>query len=114
MSVGALGHRDRCAEVGKHGQRVLRGICHRAHEHGVARPGEAIQGGEIRHQAGAERIQVDVADHLQEVRLLFDERGLETVLEEVAGAPVLPIEGDGVAGEQAAHARGPGSSRACV
>lgn len=42
----------------------------------------------------------------------FDEDGLEAVLEETAGAATAVFEGDGVAGQQASHQRGPGRGTA--
>jgi hypothetical protein len=53
-----------------------------------------------------ERIQVEIADQLQEIRLFVHHDGPIAILEEMAGAPVAPIESARVPGQEAAHAAG--------
>lgn len=52
---------------------------------------------------GAERIEVDVADELQEIGLLLAEDGLVAVLEQVAGPLVAPVVPDRVGRQKAPH-----------
>jgi hypothetical protein len=49
------------------------------------------------------RVKMDVADQFQEVRILFIDDGSVAVLEEVAGAFVAFVEGDGVTGHEFSH-----------
>ena len=87
----------------------LSGARHGPQEGAVAGPGEAVQGMEIRDDLRAERIEVEIADEFQEVRLLLHDDGLVPVLKEVPHPVMVPIEGPGVAGEQGAHAAGEGA-----
>ena len=74
----------------------------------VAGPGVAVEGPEVRDDPRAERVQVDVADQLQPVRLPLHHDGLVAVLEEVADPLMPPVEGAGVPGQEAPHAPGQG------
>jgi len=65
---------------------------------------------EIGDYPGAERIQVNIADELQKVRLLLDDDRLVPVLEKVPCAFVAAVEGSGVTSEQAPHAPRQGAS----
>ena len=59
----------------------------------VAAPGVPLQGAEILDHAGAQGVQVEVADEFQEVGLLLHDNGFEPVLEQVAHPVVSPVEG---------------------
>jgi hypothetical protein len=54
-------------------------------------------------EAGAHRIQRDVAVHLEQVSLIDDVLGHEAPTEEVAATIVLPVEPLGVAAAKAPH-----------
>ena len=62
-----------------------------------------IERWKIAHDAGPERVEMDVADEFEEIRLLFHHGGFVTVLEEMAGAVVPAVEGAGVSGEERPH-----------
>jgi hypothetical protein len=62
----------------------------------------------------AEGIEVDVANQLRKVGIFVADDGFVTVLEEVAGAVVAEVEGDGVAGEEPAHELGEGGHPGAV
>ena len=67
---------------------------------------DTAPGAEVRDDLRAQRIEVEVADELQEVRLLLHHDGLVPVLEEVAHPLVAAVEGPGIAREQTPHAAG--------
>ena len=51
------------------------------------------------HEAGADRVEMNVAEEFQQIRTAVDQGGLEPILKKVA-APLMPaVEADGVAGE---------------
>ena len=67
-------------------------------------PGEAVEGAEVGDHLGPERVEVQVADEFQEIRLRFHHDGFVPVLEQVAHPLVAAIEGPGVPREQGPHA----------
>jgi hypothetical protein len=69
----------------------------------MARPWEAVQGIQVRHEACAERVEVVIANKLKEIGVLITDKRLVAILEKVAGAVVAQVEGDGIAGEEPAH-----------
>lgn len=66
-------------------------------------PGVALQRFQGADEAGAERVQVDVAHELPEEGVRLDHDRLVAVLEEVADPLVPAVEGEGVPGQPAAH-----------
>jgi len=66
-------------------------------------PGVFVEFFEVLNQSSSQRIKVDVADQLQEVRILFTDNGFITVLEEMTTSFVAFVEGNGIAGHEAAH-----------
>ncbi len=78
-------------------------------EGAVPRPGIPIEDPEIRDDVRPERVQAQVADELQEVRVLFHYDRLVPVLEEVPDPLVAPVESaphDGVKRLRMARAKG--------
>ena len=64
----------------------------------MASPRIFVQFFEILHQFCTQRVQMDIADKFQEIRIFFADDGFIPVLEEMA-APFMPlIEGDSMAG----------------
>ena len=59
----------------------------------MAGPGGASKGREVGEDLGAERIEVEIADEFQKVRLFFHHDGPVPVLEEVAHPAVAAVEG---------------------
>jgi len=92
-AVGRPRPRPGRAEVGQDRCGRLPGARHGASEGPVARPGVPLQALEGQDHVGPERVQVEIADQLQEVGLLFYHNRLVPVLEEVADPVVAPIEG---------------------
>lgn len=84
----------------------LPGAGHPSQDGAMPTPGVPVECRQRWDESGAERIEVDVADQLQEVRILLDQDGLVAVLEEVALPLVAAVEGPGVPGEQPPHAGG--------
>lgn len=83
--------------------RVLPGSLPCTHKGTVARPGEGVEvlhGGD---DAGTDRVEVDVADKLQEIGLFVADDGLVAVLEELAAALVPPVEGDDITRKEPPH-----------
>jgi hypothetical protein len=72
-------------------------------ERGVSAPRVTTQRFEIRHDAGAQRIQVDVPHQLQKVGLFFDQNGLVAILKKVALPPMAAIEIAGISGQEPSH-----------
>jgi hypothetical protein len=85
---------------------VLPGARAVAQHGGMPTPRVAVQGVEVGDETGAQRIEVDVAHQLEQVRVFFDERRIEAILEEVPDAVVAAVEGRGVAAEEPAHRAG--------
>jgi len=54
-------------------------------------------------EAGAQRIEMDVAHQFEKIWLFVANDRLVSVLEEMAGTPVPEVEGHGVTGQKAAH-----------
>jgi hypothetical protein len=79
-------------------------------EHGVAGPGIAIEGIESDGQTGTNRVEVDVADQLEQVGFLFDEDVFEAVLEKLARSAMAAVESGSVGTEPAP---GQGEEREC-
>lgn len=79
----------------------------------MAGPRIAGEGPEIWHHAGAHRVEVNVPDQFQEIRLRLDHDGAVPVLEKMPDPVVAAVEVHHVPGEEAAHpdrqwgARGP-------
>ncbi|OGU18905.1 MAG: hypothetical protein A2X85_00665 [Geobacteraceae bacterium GWF2_54_21] len=48
-------------------------------------------------------VQVDVADQFKQVWLFFADNRLVTVLKQMAGTSMAPVERDGIAGQQPSH-----------
>jgi hypothetical protein len=74
-----------------------------SHQHAMAAPRKTIESRRRLDEPRAERIQMDVAYQLQEVRLLLDEDRFVPILEEVACAAVATVERTGISGEEARH-----------
>jgi hypothetical protein len=104
--VGPPGAGDPGTELSEDGGSLLPGPGDGPAERPMAGPGVPVQGAELGDHLGAHRIKMEVADELQQVRLFFHHDGLVPVLEEVAHAPVAPVEGRGVPGEERAHEPG--------
>jgi hypothetical protein len=64
---------------------------------------EGIEGIEGIDRAGAERIEMNVTDKLEEVGLLLAEDGFVAILEEMAGSFVAFVERDGIARKKTPH-----------
>jgi hypothetical protein len=75
---------------------------------GVSGPRVAIERVDGHGQTRTNRVQVNVANELEEVRLLLDEDALEAVLEEVSGAAVDTVEGADIGGEPRLNEAGEG------
>ncbi len=75
----------------------------------MAGPGIPSQSAEGRDDLRAQRIEVELADELPEVRVLLHHDRLVPVLEEVADPVVSAVEGPGIAREQTPHAPGQGA-----
>lgn len=80
---------------------VLCGKVDISEENGMAGPRIVVEVVDGNGKAGFDGVEVDVADELEEVGLLFDEGVLEAVLEEMSGAVVNEVEGGRVGTEPA-------------
>jgi hypothetical protein len=69
-------------------------------------PGVAVQGGQGFHQLHPQWVEVDVANQLEQIRLLLHEDGFVPVLEKVADPAMAPVEGARVASEEDPHGAG--------
>jgi len=58
---------------------------------------------ETMYHVGLKRIQVNIADKLQQVEIFFTENRFVPILKELTVAPVAAIEGLGILGQQSAH-----------
>jgi hypothetical protein len=72
----------------------------------MACPWVPVEGGEIPHDLCPERVEMDVAAQLTQVRLLFHQDRLVAILEQVPVPLVAVVERHRVPGEQPAHGRG--------
>ena len=81
----------------------LPGLALPSEEYTVSAPGVGLQGMEIMDETRAKRVQVNVPDQLQQVRLLLHHHGPEPVLEEMAPSAVPPIECPSIAPQERAH-----------
>jgi len=97
------------AEVAEDRLGRLPGAGDRPQEGAVPGPGIPIQFAEVRDDLRAQRIEVEIPDEFQEVRVLLHYDGLVPVLEEVAHPLVAAVEGPGIAREQTPHAPGQGA-----
>jgi hypothetical protein len=101
--IPPFGTEERGAEMCQHRLRCLPGAAGMSQKDTMTGPRVSIEGGQIGHHSRSERIQVEIADELQKVWVLFDDNRLEPVLEQVTSTPVAAIECAGVAGEKRAH-----------
>ena len=69
----------------------------------MAGPGVFVEFFEILRQFCTQRVEMDIADEFQEIRVFFAHNGFVSVLEEVAVAFVAFIEGYCISGHEAAH-----------
>ena len=69
----------------------------------MAGPGVFVQFFEILHQFCTQRVEMDIADKFQEIRIFLADDGFVSVLEEVTRAFMSFVEGDGVSGHETAH-----------
>jgi hypothetical protein len=81
-----------------------------AHQHAVSAEPVPIQLTEIRYQLCAQRVQVDVAHQLQQVRVFLAQNGLVPVLKQVPASPVPQVEADGIARQKPPHDIGNGNN----
>ena len=87
----------RC-ELAENEGRVLPWHAPGAHQRTMTSPFIAVQDSQVRHQSSADRVQMNVANELEEVWLFLDDDRLEAVLEKMAGAAVAAIESHGIPG----------------
>lgn len=69
----------------------------------VAGPFVPLEGIQIGHEVSAQWVEMDVAEQLEEVRLLFGEDRLESALKEIADPVVAIVECGGIATQQPLH-----------
>ncbi len=93
-------------ETSQHLPRSLPGPRNPSQERSVPRPGIRIEGGHVVHDSASKRIEVQVPNKLEKVRLFLDDDRLVPVLKKMAGTPMPSIEGSGVTREKRAHAPG--------
>ena len=74
-----------------------------AEQRRVPGPRKAVQLRQGRHQTGPQRVEVNVAEHFQQIGFFFDKERLEAVLKDVACLLVPAVEADGVAGVEGPH-----------
>ena len=74
----------------------------------VPRPRVPVQAGQGLDDSGPQRIEMDVPGEFEEVRLLLHHNRAVAILKQVALSMVAPVEGTGIAGEQATHEGGEG------
>jgi len=100
------------AEQAQYSVRILPGSLNSRHQDGV--PAERVLSQIVHalHEAGPDRVLVDVADRFEEVGILLAEDGFEAVLEKVAVSTVGAVKPEGIAGEQAPHDGGDGDCTA--
>ena len=58
---------------------------------------------EVLHQFCTQRVEVDIADKFQEIRIFFADDRFVSVLEKMATSSMALVEGNGVSGHEAAH-----------
>ncbi len=92
-AVGPAGRASRPGELGEDLPRGLPGSGDGPQEGAVAGPGVPGERPEVRDHPRPDRVQVEVADELQEVRFGLHHDRLVPVLEEVPDPPVAAIEG---------------------
>jgi len=64
----------------------------------VTGPGVCVEFVEVLNQFGLERVEVNIADQFEEIRVFFADDGFVSVLEEVACPLMSFVEGDGISG----------------
>ena len=69
----------------------------------MARPRVSPKGAEVRHKAGAEGVEVDVAYQILEAGLLLTNNRFIAVLEEVSGTSVPVVKAAGIPGKESCH-----------
>jgi hypothetical protein len=74
-----------------------------SHQGAVSTPWEGLKSPKILNQAAPQRIQVDVAHQLQEVRVVLANNRLESVMEQMPDPAVTPVEVNGVRRHQTPH-----------
>ena len=70
------------------------------HDGGIGAPRVAVEDPQVCDQPGAKQNQVEGADQFLKVNRIPVDDGLLSIPEEVPHAPVAPVEGAGVPGEQ--------------
>ncbi len=91
------------AELQEHGACILPGVWRAVHEGGMARVGIDGEIGEPLDDPRPYRIEVDVADELDEVLLFLRQHRLVAILEQLAVAVMSPVEADCLPREEAGH-----------
>ena len=66
-------------------------------------PRVSVQRDQICNEVCAKWVQMDVTDQFPEIRVLFADNGLVSVLEQMPVAAMPLVEGDGVPGKEAPH-----------
>ena len=94
---------------------ILRRTLTLAEEHGVSRPWIAVEGIDGDLQARTDRVEVDIANQLEQRGVFFDQDALESVLEAVTGSTMDPVNGGGIGPEptlrEAREAERPGAQQ---
>jgi hypothetical protein len=107
-AVGLACFAEGAAEAFEHEGGVLRGKLPFSQQDGVSRPGVALQRVDRDRETGSDRIQMDVANELEEIRLLFNEDALEAVLKEIARPTVDAVEDADIRAEPTLNEAGRG------
>jgi hypothetical protein len=72
-------------------------------QHAVTAVGISVEFLHTRDDSCSNRVQVDVPDQFQEIRLLLAEDGLVSVLKQRSMALISPVEAHHITGEQSSH-----------
>lgn len=106
LSVCPAGPFSAAAKQGENFIRLLALQLPFPHDDRMAGPGVGVQLLDAFRQAGPQRVEVDVADQFEEIRLFLADNGLVAILEKVAGPLVAKVEDHGIAGQKPAHESG--------
>ncbi len=105
-SIGLPGGSDAVAELGQNEVRILGGKLVLAEKNRVTAPPVVVQRLDGYREFGANGVEVEVSNQLEQIRLILDQGVLEAILKKVPGAFVTTIEAVRVRAKQALHESG--------
>ena len=79
------------------------GILAVAKDGAVPSPGVFIQFFDVSRQPRSQRVQMDVPDQFQEIRIFLTYNGFVSVLKKVANSSMALVEGNGISGHKPTH-----------